>query len=214
MKIKNNLRKVAKWILSENGSKVSVEIVQINVGNIHKGKTFLITGGSKGLGFQIASKIVSEGGRVLITGRNKDSLLKATKALGKSSDYIAFDNSNVVDIPNLFVSARKKIGRIDHMICNAGISNHDGDYSKVTEESWDQTFDINLKGSFFMAQEFLKIKHREKEQYGSILFISSETGKQNYDIPYGLTKAALNSLTGALARREVRNGINCTGSKG
>ena len=144
---------------------------------------------------------------MLITGRNRDSLLEATKTLGQNSDYVVFDNSDIADIPNLFISLREKLGTIDHMICNAGISNHDGDYSKVTEKSWDQTFDTNLKGSFFMAQEFLKVKHIKKEQYGSILFISSETGKQNYDIPYGLTKAALNSLTGALARREIKNGI-------
>ncbi|MDV7712271.1 SDR family NAD(P)-dependent oxidoreductase [Enterococcus casseliflavus] len=201
MKIKKYIKRVAKFILTENSNVVNLKISQIYTGKIHKDKVFLITGGSKGIGYEIAKKITAEGGKVIITGRNYESLTEARKKLKNSIEIIEFDNKNFKEYDNLIEKANSFYGNVDFLICNAGISNHESSFFNVTEKSWNDTFDINLKANFFLAKHFLENKVKLESFYGGILFISSETANQNYDIPYGLTKAALNSLTGALASR-------------
>ena len=98
-------------------------------------------------------------------------------------------------------------GTIDILVSNAGISLHEGNFKNVTEESFDMTFNTNLKSNYFLCKTFLEMKLLEKDPNANLLIISSETGDQCFDIPYGLTKAALNSLTGALARRVYKYGI-------
>ena len=80
MGIKRYIRKIAKFILESSPEKnVSVTISQINYGGILKGKTIVVTGGSKGIGYSIAKKCISEGAKVLITGRNEQKLKEVKK---------------------------------------------------------------------------------------------------------------------------------------
>ena len=77
----------------------------------------------------------------------------------------------------------------------------------MTEEGFDRQFDTNLKGPYFLTQTFIDYMNREKIGQGNIRFITSERGLYCDDIPYGLTKAAINSLTTGLARRLIAQGI-------
>lgn len=97
-------------------------------------------------------------------------------------------------------------GHIDSLILNAGVSLHEGSFLNVTVDGFDQQYNINLKANYFLAQAFLKRK-LESEETGNLLFISSETAGKSNDIPYGLTKASINSLVGGLARRVYQKGI-------
>ena len=81
------------------------------------------------------------------------------------------------------------------MVCNAGLSLHEGDFRHVTPDKFDAQFNTNFRGAYFLAQTFLEHLEEHKRQ-GDLLFISSETADHAVDIPYGLTKSAVNCLVG------------------
>lgn len=206
--LKKMIRKMAKLILESTPEKtVNVSVGQINHGRILSNYTIVITGGGSGIGFSMAKKFVSEGAKVIISGRKEEKLKAAIKEIGNGVGYVVSDVSDVSKCGLFLDECEKKLGRkIDCLVSNAGISLHEGIYKNVSIEGFDKQFDINLKGSYFLAKEFLTRKGLSGK-HNQILFISSETGDQAYDIPYGMTKAALNSLTKALSRREYKNGI-------
>lgn len=208
MGYKSFIRKLAKFILTSQPEKiVKVEIAQINYGAILKNKRIVITGGSKGLGYVMAKKCIKEGAEVIITGRNEEKLKKACNELGEKCQYIIYDITKIQE-NDVFLKEclRKFNGQINCLINNAGISCHENHIFKVTEDTFDRQFDTNLKGSYFLAQNFLKNKNKIKN-FEQIIFISSESAEQCYDIPYGMTKSSINTLVGALSRRFYQEGI-------
>lgn len=204
--MKRLIRKVALGIISQPRAHVQVILQQVNYSGILSNKTVVVTGGSKGIGFAMANKFVSEGARVLITGRKENDLANATKRLGDLADYIVFDNSKTEGIDSFLQHCKEKLGFIDSMVLNAGVSLHEGHFLNVTQEGFDTQFNINLKANYFIAQAFLRYKLSENAG-GNLLFLSSETAGKSIDIPYGLTKVAINSLVGGLARRVYQKGI-------
>lgn len=160
-------------------------------------KRILITGGSRGLGFAMAKKFVSEGAVVLITGRNIERLKQVSEEIG--CKYILFDSTDFDKIDVFFKEATNVLGQIDVLVNNAGISLHEGTIRNVTKESYDAQFNTNLRSVYFLSQKFLEIYENNHQQNGSILFLSSERGEYVDDIPYGLIKASVNSLTKGLS---------------
>ena len=160
-------------------------------------KRILITGGSRGLGYAMAKKFVSEGAEVLITGRNIDSLKQVSEELG--CKFIQFDSTDFDNIDSFINKAKSILGQIDVLVNNAGISLHEGNIRNVTKESYDAQFNTNLKSVYFLSQKFLELYENNHQQNGSILYLSSERGKYVDDIPYGLIKASINSLTQGLS---------------
>ena len=209
MGIKRGIRKLAKLILESSPEKnVTVNVSQINYGKILENRNIVITGGGKGIGFAIAKKCISEGANVVITGRTEKTLKEATEKLGDSCKYVVFDISKVEEMKKFLSMCEDKFaGKIDSLISNAGISLHENIYKNVTIEGFDKQFNTNLRASYFLAKEYLEYLEKNRCENGNLIFISSETGNQCYDIPYGLTKAALNSLTRALSRRVYKNNI-------
>lgn len=208
MKLRYILRKIAMYIVRSPKNVTKVTIDTIAPHDTLKERAVVITGGSTGIGFAIAKKIASEGARVLITGRNESSLKSACKIIGNNVTYIVSDVGIVEDFYNFFKQCAKvlDVTYIDTVIFNAGISLHEHDILDVTPEGFDQQFNINLRSSYFGAQGFIK-NILERNSTGHILFVSSETGAKSIDIPYGLTKVALNSFVGGLARRVYQKGI-------
>lgn len=208
MGYKQLLRKIARYIVfSQSQTVTKVEIAQINYGGILKDKTIVITGGGRGLGYYMAKKCISEGARVIIAGRNLSTLEQATKELGTKCQYIVFDVAKVEEYVTFFNECKTKFGAtIDSFISNAGISLHEGNFQKVSVDSFDNQFNTNFRANYFLSQAFLEMKLAEKGE-GNLLLISSESADQCYDIPYGMTKAAMNSLTRALSLRVYQSGI-------
>jgi len=172
-----------------------------------KGKNIMVTGGGRGLGFYIAKKCVEEGAIVLITGRNEKLLGEASVKLG-GCRYLKFDVGLAEDIPVLFHHAVEMLGgRIDCLVNNAGISLHEGSFREVTVEGFEKQFNINLKGAYFLAQAFADHLEKKESSDGNIVFITSERGLYGDDIPYGLTKVAVNSLTRGLSRHLLPGNI-------
>lgn len=206
MNIQSILRRVAIKIISQPKANVYVSINQVSSGKLLSNRTIVITGGSKGIGYSIAKRVISEGAKVIITGRIEEYLKNVITELGTNADYIVYDNNNIDNIETIVTACKKKFGSIHSLVLNAGVSLHEGNFLNVTKEGFDLQFNTNLKANYFLAQRFLKDKLREKTE-GNLLFISSETAGKSIDIPYGLTKAAINSLVGGLARRVYQQGI-------
>lgn len=200
------VRRIALHILSQPKTQVKVTLQQVNYNGILSGKNIVITGGSRGIGFAMAQKFVSEGATVIITGRNEEHLQNAKNALGSNADYIVCDNSAMDNGDWLVEQCKLKLGSIHSFVLNAGVSLHEGNFLNVTPEGFEKQFNTNLKANYFIAQSFLKYKLQQGTE-GNLLFLSSETAGKSIDIPYGLTKAAINSLVGGLARRVYQKGI-------
>src|SRR5690606_1147839 len=150
-----------------------------------------------------------EGATVLITGRNGKTLQEAAEKLGENCKFIEYDIRDVSNNQRFLAEAVNLLGgtKIDSLVSNAGVSFHEGNYSKVTVADWDAQMDTNLKGAYFLIQAFVEQLHQHEDTSGNILIVSSERGLYCDDIPYGLTKAALNSFTRGLARRLISKGI-------
>lgn len=203
-KIKRVIKYILYGIPTEHILKCNVVVSQSTKKLL--GKNILITGGGRGLGFYIAQKCILEGANVVIVGRNEDVLKTASKEL--KCRYIAFDLSNISNISKMFNEAINMLdGRIDCLVNNAGISLHEKSMMEVTLETFDKQLEINLKAPYFLTQNFIKHCIDVHNKKASVVFVSSERGLYCDEIPYGLIKAAINSLTRGIARRHVRNGI-------
>lgn len=209
MGVKKLIRRIAKFIVFEQPKeKVTVHVAQINHGGILKGRNIVITGGGSGIGLAMANKFASEGANVIISGRNEEKLKKAVEEIGANAQYAQFD---VTDVNNdrTFLEKCKTMfnGAIDCLVSNAGLSLHENVFTNVTIDGFDKQFNTNMRGNYFLCKVFLEMKLSEKAENASLLVTTSETGDQAYDIPYGMTKAALNSMVKALSRRVYKSGI-------
>ena len=183
---------------------VKIEVRSVVNGNTLEGRTILITGGNKGIGLAIGERCVQEGANIILVGRNEDDLKTASLKLGNHCKYIKYDLSNIEGIDELLVKAQQLFGDVDSLVCSAGVSFHEKNICDVSIDNFETQFKTNLEGAYFLAKAFIKAKlEREK----NILFISSERGFQCDDVPYGLTKVALNSLTKGLSKRFYADGV-------
>lgn len=206
----NYIKRGVQYIISGQPQQhTTANIISVNPTNIHQGKRILITGGSRGIGYAIAKKLVSEGATVMITGRNEETLKKVSEEL--NCRYLCMDISDTSNISFLFERADEEIGGFDCLVNNAGVSLHERCFEEVTQEQFDTQFDTNLKGGYFLTQCFVNTCKREERKNCKIIFISSQRGTFVDDIPYGLTKVAINSLVQALAYDLIKYDIRVYG---
>ena len=117
-----------------------------------EGKTALITGGTSGIGLATAKAFVNKGAYVLITGRREAELAEAVKEIGRNVTGIQGDVSNLGDLERLFAQIKREKGRLDIVFANAFAA-----LGAITEELYDWTFDINVKGLLFTVQKALPL---------------------------------------------------------
>ena len=189
-KIKNKILKPLRPV------KITADISYLNPQNRLKGKRIVVTGGSRGIGKAIANKLIKEGAQVIITGRNEESLKKCSEELG--CKYMVLDMLDISSFDSFINNAVSKLGGLDCLVNNAGVSLHEKTFFDVTEETFDVQVNTNFKGPLFLTQAFLK-ELRSNNRSGNVLFISSETGITMDIRPYGYTKAAINSMVQGLA---------------
>lgn len=207
-KIKNYFKRFFKYVLYDYKQPIIyTKVYEKPENKIHKDKIYVITGGGGGLGYYIAKSLLKSGAKVIITGRNEEKLQKAVKELGKNCNYKVMDVKNLVEIEKVMEEIFNEYKKVDALVNNAGISLHEPNILGVTEKTYDDQFDTNLKGAYFTSQIYIKLYKKYKMEAGHILFISSERGSMCDDIPYGLTKVAINSLTEGLSRRFFKEGI-------
>ena len=185
--------------------RTNVTVGEISPSSRLTNKKVVITGGNRGIGFSIAKKCIAEGAKVLIAGRNKETLEKTSAEL--HCLYLVYDVTEFKGIPEFIEQSAKLLGGIDILINNAGVSFHEKGIKEVTFDGWDSQFDTNIKAPYFLSKEFLNFCEKTNNNNAHILCITSERGLYGDDIPYGLTKAAINSLTKGLSCKFAKKGI-------
>ena len=192
-----------------NSSKIalSVNIGQLAPGSILQNRIILITGGTSGIGLELAKKCVMQGAKVIISGTNTEKLAETQNDIGENCKTIVFNMLDISSFDRILGEATKFFGQINCLVNNAGISLHEGDFMNVTEENWNDQFDVNLKGPYFLTQAWLRYYRANKMKSGRILMMASDTSGMGSSIPYGLSKAGIASLTRGLAKKLAVEGI-------
>ena len=156
-----------------------------------EGKIALITGGTSGIGLATAKRFVAEGAYVYITGRRQTELDAAVQEIGENTRGVQGDVTNLEDLDQLFAAIKDEKGTLDVVFANAGWGEF-APLGSITEEHFDKTFDINVKGVVFTVQKALPLL-----KDGSAIVINasmvSVLGQPAFSI-YSATKAAVRSF--------------------
>ncbi|QKV19059.1 SDR family NAD(P)-dependent oxidoreductase [Oricola thermophila] len=173
------------------------------------GTVVLVSGGSRGIGLAIAKAFLSRGAKVIITGRNEDTLRAACDAVTPAPFAMTYQPCDVADTDAISACVDAVIadhGRIDTLVNCAGINKRMPalDY---TPEDFDRIIDTNLRGAFFMAQTVGR--QMVKQGSGSQINIGSLStyGSLAQVAPYGMSKSALSSMTRVMALEWGRHGV-------
>ncbi|BBD69704.1 short-chain dehydrogenase/reductase SDR [Nostoc commune NIES-4072] len=156
-----------------------------------EGKIALVTGGNSGIGLATAKKFVAEGAYVYITGRRQVELDAAVEAIGKNVTAVQSDVSNLADLDRLFGTIELELGHLDIIFANAGVGQI-APLGAITEEHFDKTFNVNVKGLLFTVQKALPLL----PEGASIILnasITSIKGTPAFSV-YSATKAAVRSF--------------------
>jgi NAD(P)-dependent dehydrogenase (short-subunit alcohol dehydrogenase family) len=170
----------------------------------YEGKTAVITGGSTGIGFSTAKLLVSEGAKVVITGRTAATVDAAQKELGARATGVVADTAKLADIDRVVDVARSHLGRVDLVFVNAGIAKF-APFEAVDEQLWDEQHDVNVRGAFFAVQKLVPLVPAG----GSIVLDASIVALKGFasTSAYSASKAALRSLGRTLAAELLPRGI-------
>lgn len=178
-----------------------------------QGKIAVITGGSSGIGLATAKRFVAEGAYVFITGRRQAELDAAVKEIGGNVTAVRGDVSNPADLDRLYQTVKQQKGHLDVVFANAGT----GEFvplGAITEEHFDQTFGVNVRGALFTVQKALPLLR----DGASIILtgsIASVKGIPAFGV-YSATKAALRSFartwTLELKERHIRVNVLSPGT--
>lgn len=175
------------------------------------GKTALITGATGGIGEAIARELHSAGAMITISGTKEDKLQELSTSLGNENIYT--HRCNLADreaVKNMARTAEEKMGSIDILICNAGVT-RDGLSMRMSDEDWDEVVNVNLTSSFVLIRSCLR--GMMKRKYGRIITIGSIVGTMGNpgQANYVASKAGLAGLTKSIAAEVASRGItaNC-----
>jgi 3-oxoacyl-[acyl-carrier protein] reductase len=166
------------------------------------GKVAIITGAGNGIGFEIARQLVIEGGFVLLNDINGQSAEEAAAKIGQGRAgrciFYAGDAGDIQVIKILVELAIEEFGQLDYAIANAGLTLF-GDFFEFSEQDFQKVVDVNLKGSYFLAQQ-AAMKMKEQKAGGRILLMSSTIGLMAYPKlgVYSMAKAALHMMAKSL----------------
>lgn len=176
--------------------------------------TVLITGANKGIGFASAKLFLNNGYNVILAGRNEERLIAAKARLNNAVEHVVWDVSNIHQAPIALAQAHQYYGNIDTIVNNAGIvSDEDitrSDFLDKTEEAWDKTMNINLKGLFFAIQAEAKYMIQNNIA-GHIVNICSEMSYRAAYNAYTISKWGALGMTKGLAKRLAQNQIIMNG---
>jgi NAD(P)-dependent dehydrogenase (short-subunit alcohol dehydrogenase family) len=169
-----------------------------------EGKTVVITGGNSGIGLATAKLFHEEGAKVAISGRDQKTLDEAVKTIGNGTLAVKAGVSKLADIDKLYAQVTAKFGKIDALFANAGIAKF-APASDSTEQLFDETFDINVKGLYFTLQKALPLLNDN----AGIVLNASVVSTKGYPATsiYSSTKGAVRSLARTFAAELVERGI-------
>ena len=166
-----------------------------------EGKVFVVTGGSRGIGLEIAGELLRQGARVAICGRKQETLDAAAASLGRGDDLIAVAAhiAREEEVENLFKEVLAKFSRLDGLINNVGMNLITPSVADTDMALWQKIVDTNLSGTFLCSRYAARIMRERKR--GKIVSVSSIAGRKaspGMGI-YGIAKAAIEMLTRVMA---------------
>jgi NAD(P)-dependent dehydrogenase (short-subunit alcohol dehydrogenase family) len=156
-----------------------------------EGKVAVITAATSGMALATAKLFVEEGAFVFITGRRKEKLDEAVKLIGRNVIGVQGDASNLSDLDRLYETVKREKGKIDILFASAGMGEF-ATLEQVTEEHFDKTFNLNVRGTLFTVQKALPLFNDN----GSIFMngsIASIKGFPSFGV-YSASKAAVRSF--------------------
>lgn len=163
----------------------------------HKDKVAIVTGAGQGIGLEICKQLAQQGAKVILNDLDKDLATKAAQTIqqdGGKCLAVGGDSGKRETIDRLISSALQAHGKLDIVIANAGITLF-GDFFNYTPEAFSRVMEVNLGGTFFLAQAACK-QMKKQSSGGSLLFMSSVTGHQAHKnlAAYAMSKAAIEML--------------------
>jgi len=175
------------------------------------GKVAIVTGGSRGIGKAVAGLLASFGAKVVVNYLQDEQAATATIAEvrehGTEAVAIQADVSQLTDAERLVNETLERFGRIDFLICNAGIW-EGGPVESISEELWDRTIDINLKGTWSVCRAAVPVM--KQQMFGRIVIVSSTAGQRGEAnvSNYAASKGGQISFTKSLSTELASFGIN------
>ncbi|MCP4684833.1 MAG: 3-oxoacyl-[acyl-carrier-protein] reductase [bacterium] len=171
-----------------------------------KDKVVLVTGAARGIGRTIAEKFAACGAKVVVCDVDQQAVETAAKEIGHETLGVRADVTSSEDIATLFKEAMAKLGRVDVVVNNAGVT-RDSLMLRMDEKDWDMVLDINLKGAFLVTKAASRIMMKQRS--GRLINISSivGTGGNAGQANYSASKAGLIGLTKSAAKELASRGI-------
>lgn len=174
------------------------------------GKVALVTGGSRGIGRATAEVLAEQGAQVVLTyvgneAAAADAVAAIERASGKA-EAVRLDTADTEACEKTISDVWKRFGRLDVLVCNAGIS-IDALVLRLKDEDFERVLGVNLKGPVACARAAIKVMMRARA--GRIVFVSSVVGEMGNagQTAYAASKAALLGVTKSLAREYATRGI-------
>jgi NAD(P)-dependent dehydrogenase (short-subunit alcohol dehydrogenase family) len=169
-----------------------------------EGKTAIVTGGTTGIGLAAARRLAAEGAYVFVTGRRKAEMDAAVETIGANAIGVQSDVSDLADLDRLYAAVRQQGRRVDVLFANAGGGSF-ASLEQVTEDHFDQTFGINVRGMLFTVQKALPLLND-----GASVILTASTaatsGAETFGV-YAASKAAVRSFARTWANELKGRGI-------
>ncbi|MDF1730085.1 MAG: SDR family NAD(P)-dependent oxidoreductase [Minwuia sp.] len=175
------------------------------------GRIAAVTGGSQGIGAEIALAMAAEGAAVAVINRQNretaDEIVARIRADGGTAEAFQADVSQVAEIERLHADIAARLGPVDILVNNAGIF-QPCPIEEVDEANWDSQLDTNLKSAFFLTK--VCVPHMKQQHWGRIINVSSIAGIGGFpeSAAYCASKGGMNNLTKSLCLELAPHGIN------
>jgi NAD(P)-dependent dehydrogenase (short-subunit alcohol dehydrogenase family) len=178
------------------------------------GKVAVITAATSGMALATAKLFVEEGAYVFITGRRKDALDEAVKSIGRNVTGVQGDASKLSDLDALYAKVKAEKGHIDVLFASAGTGDFNVPIGSVTEEIFDKTFNLNVRGTLFTVQKALPLLREGGSiiMNGSIVSIKGISGMGVYNASKAAVRSFARTWTNDLKDRKIRVNVLSPGT--
>jgi 3-oxoacyl-[acyl-carrier protein] reductase len=175
------------------------------------GRAAIVTGGASGIGLRTAERLASEGAAVALWDADQAKLEAAQATIGAKTHIFRLDVTDPKAVEQAALAAHQALGRIDALVCSAGVAGKNAPVVDYPVEEWKRVFDININGVFY-CNRFVA-PYLTKSGYGRIVNVASIAGKEGNPTAsaYSASKAAVIGLTKSLGKELAKTGVtvNC-----
>ena len=176
-----------------------------------EGRVAVVTGGAQGIGLAVAQRLVDSGARVCLWDVTQKHLDEACAALGASAQAIRVDVASEREVADAALATLQAHGRIDALVCSAGITGPNATLVDYPVDAWKRVFDVNVHGLFLCNRAVVPLMRQG--DYGRIVNIASVAGKEGNPnaSAYSTSKAGVIGLTKSLGKELAKTAIraNC-----